>query len=127
MPSNQQQIIEQAKFTYTPLGKAFEKQTKTIEDQGKKQVDAVKTLESLKPKEVKSEETTPIEFSSYFINGLAEIRKSTKPIDRDEDLTYTFKGNTAAIGFNYFKGPMHIFKNIYSGDRTFGDVEKEQE
>ena len=46
LPSNQQQIIEQAKFTYSPLGKAFEKQTKTIKDQGKKQVD---TLESLKP------------------------------------------------------------------------------
>ena len=35
LPLNQQQIIEQAKFTYSPLGKAFEKQTKTIEDQGK--------------------------------------------------------------------------------------------
>ena len=53
LPSNQQQIIEQAKFTYSPLGKAFEKQTKTIEDQGKKQIDALKNLESLKPKEVK--------------------------------------------------------------------------
>ena len=39
LPSNQQQIIEQAKFTYSPLGKAFEKQTKTIEDQGQKQID----------------------------------------------------------------------------------------
>ena len=36
--SNQQQIIEQAKFTYSPLGKAFEKQIKTIEDHGKKQI-----------------------------------------------------------------------------------------
>ena len=36
LPSNQQQIIEQAKFTYSPLGKAFEKQIKTIEDQEKK-------------------------------------------------------------------------------------------
>ena len=35
LPSNQQQIIEQAWFTYSPLGKAFEKQIKTIEDQGK--------------------------------------------------------------------------------------------
>ena len=35
-PSNQQQIIEQAKFTYSPLGKAFEKQIKTIKDQGEK-------------------------------------------------------------------------------------------
>ena len=34
LPSNQQQIIEQAKLTYSPLEKAFEKQTKTIEDQG---------------------------------------------------------------------------------------------
>ena len=48
LPPNQQQIIEQAKFTYSLLGKAFEKQIKTIQDQGKKQVDA---LESLKPKE----------------------------------------------------------------------------
>ena len=37
LPSNQHQIIEQAKFTYSPLRKAFEKQTKTIKDQGEKQ------------------------------------------------------------------------------------------
>ena len=48
LPSNQQQIIEQARFTYSPLGKAFEKQIKTIEDKGQKQIDA---LESLKSKE----------------------------------------------------------------------------
>ena len=36
LPSSQQQIIEQAKFSYSPLGKAFEKQIKTIEDQGQK-------------------------------------------------------------------------------------------
>ena len=52
LPSNQKQIIEQAKFTYSPLGKAFEKQTKTIEDQGKKQTDILKTF---KPKEVEVE------------------------------------------------------------------------
>ena len=46
MPSNQQQIKEQAKFTYSPLGKSFEKQINTIEDQGKKQVDALDTLKS---------------------------------------------------------------------------------
>ena len=41
MPSNKQQIIEQAKLTYSPLGKAFEKQTKTIKDQGEKQIEAI--------------------------------------------------------------------------------------
>ena len=44
LPSNQQQIIEQAKFTYSPLGKAFEKQIKTIKDKGQKQIDALKNL-----------------------------------------------------------------------------------
>ena len=38
LPSNKQQIKEQTKFTYSPLGKPFEKQIRTIEDQGKKQV-----------------------------------------------------------------------------------------
>ena len=35
MPSNQQQIIEQARFTYSSFGKAFGKQIKAIQDQGK--------------------------------------------------------------------------------------------
>ena len=41
LPSNQQQIIEQAKFTYSLLGKAFGKQIKTIEDQGEKQIKVI--------------------------------------------------------------------------------------
>ena len=46
LPSNEQQIIEQAKFTYSPLEKAFKKQIKTIEYQGSKQADALHTLKS---------------------------------------------------------------------------------
>ena len=38
LPSNQRQIIEQAKFPYSPLGKAFEKQRE-------KQVGALKSLD----------------------------------------------------------------------------------
>ena len=62
LPSNQQQIIEQVRFTYSTLGKALGKQIITIEDQGKKVVEA---LEKLKPKE----ETKPIEDKS---NNLPE-------------------------------------------------------
>ena len=40
-PSNQSRIIKQAKFTYSPLSKTWEKQTKTIEEQGKNQIDAI--------------------------------------------------------------------------------------
>ena len=35
LPPDQRKMIEQAKFAYSPLGKAFEKQTKTIEEQEK--------------------------------------------------------------------------------------------
>ena len=66
LPSNQRRVIEQAKFTYSPLGKALEKQTKTIEDQGEKQLKALEkhgkqlfkssseknSLELLKQKEI---------------------------------------------------------------------------
>ena len=44
LPSNKQQIIQQAKFTYSPLGKTFGKQTKTIEEQGEKQIKAINGL-----------------------------------------------------------------------------------
>ena len=56
LPSNQQQVIQQARFIYSPLEKAFDKQIKTIEDQGKKQVDAfekqIKTIEDQGQKQV---------------------------------------------------------------------------
>ena len=74
LPSNQQQIIEQANFTYSPLGKAFEKQTKTIEDEGKKLIDA---SAALKAKEIKLRETKPNKYSNYFLHKLAEVRNSS--------------------------------------------------
>ena len=36
LPPNQNQITEQAKFTFSPLRKAFEKQKKRLEIKGKK-------------------------------------------------------------------------------------------
>ena len=39
--SDERRVIEQAKFLYSPLGKAFEKQIKTIQDQEKKQIKAI--------------------------------------------------------------------------------------
>ena len=45
LQSNQQQIIEQAKFTYSPLGKAFEKQRETIKHQGEKQENSIQDNE----------------------------------------------------------------------------------
>ena len=80
LPSSNQQIIEQARFTYSPLGKAFNKQIKTIEDQGKKQVDALNTLKSdsnNKKLEIKNEDIIP---ESAFASDEAreEINKTLK-------------------------------------------------
>ena len=113
LPFNQQQIIEQAKFTYSPLEKAFEKQTKTIEDQGKKQVDALKTLESLKPKEVKSEETKEIDYGDYYIDRMAEIQNQFKNIDFN-NLIYFFKDKTTPINIIGFKVPLqdNVINNV---------------
>ena len=52
LSSDQSRIIEQAKFTYSPLRKALERQIKAIEDQGIKQVEDSKAL---KPEENKEE------------------------------------------------------------------------
>ena len=57
LPPDQRRVIKQAEFTYTPLGKTFGKQRKTIEDQGIKQIEALKALKlkkdlkALKPEE----------------------------------------------------------------------------
>ena len=120
--SNQQQIIEQAKFTYCPLGKAFEKQAKEIEDQGKKQVDA---LADLKPKETNSIKAKSDEYGDYFLNGLTKIRESSEPIHFN-NFIYYYEGNTAPRNFIGFEGPLHIFKSIYKGDKTLEEIEKEQ-
>ena len=56
LPSDQNRIIEQAKFTYSLLGKAFEKQTKMIEEQEQKQVKALEDLKTEENKEENKEE-----------------------------------------------------------------------
>ena len=47
LSSDQSRIIEQAVFTYSSLSKSFEKQIKTIEEQGKNQVEALEVLKPL--------------------------------------------------------------------------------
>ena len=96
LPSNEQQIIEQARFTYSPLGKAFEK-LKTLEDQGKKQVDALNTLKS--NNHLTIEDMIP---KNALINDEAKkepdkIKEIEKNVDRDQLIsetnayTYSFK------------------------------------
>ena len=112
LPSNQQQIIEQAKFTYSPLGKAFEKQIKTIEDQGGKQVKALNKLKSYNNdnnnnnnnnnnNELTNEDVIP---ESVFANDEAKedynkIIEIEKNVDREK---LFYKSNTNKYNFRKF-------------------------
>ena len=71
--SNQQQIIEQAKFTYSPLEKPFEKQTKGLEDQGEKQIKALQN-KALKKYTYDIEDSSLISKQKEIFNKLEDER-----------------------------------------------------
>ena len=108
LPCNQQQIIEQTRFTYSPLGKALEKQIKTIDDQGKKQVDALKAIESGS----NDKSTITKEIYNDIIEGrMDEILKMSREIDY-KDLVYDFKGPTSPISFSKSANPMYTYDQL---------------
>ena len=77
LPSNQQQIIEQAKFTYSPLGKAFEKQIKTIEDQREKQIKTIQDqgqVKTIKKYTFDDKDTPLISKQKEIFNELVDKR-----------------------------------------------------
>ena len=77
IPSNQQQIIEQAKFTYSALRKVFEKQIKTIEDQGQKQIKAIQDqgqVKAIKKYDYDVEDTPFISKQKEIFNELVDER-----------------------------------------------------
>ena len=82
LPPDQSKIIEQTKFTQSPLCRTFEKQIKTVEEQGKKQIEA---LEVLEPEENQELETIEGRFPKYMRtdevnNEIDEIRKREEKI-----------------------------------------------
>ena len=130
LPSNQQQIIEQAKFTYSLLGKAFEKQIKTIEDQGQKQIEA---LENLKRKE----ETKPTEDkynvkskATIIFNELINERKKIVSELYDSadcnNLKFEYVGPTEEVCFYEYKDSKEIFNAIKNNQIKFSEVKNKQ-
>ena len=101
-------MIQQTKFTYSPLGKAFEKQIKTIEDQGEKQI---KTLEEHGKQSFKSSKfdeegiLSPSNQNGIFQNLVSEkigkIEKLHSNIDL-KNLIYYYKGVTKDVNFHDF-------------------------
>ena len=120
--SNQQLIIEQAKFTYSPLGKAFEIQIKTIEDQGERQIKEFQNQGGIKTikKYTYDNEDTPLVskqkeiFNELVDKRLEEITNLDKKVNSD-DLIYRYKGNTADAKFDQFDNAFSILDKIRDG------------
>ena len=95
LASDLSRIIEQAKITYFPLGKAFEKQIKTIEDQGGKQVKALEEhgkqlFKSNDEQESLTQSKQKEIFKELANERMEEIQYSCQLIDFN-DLTYHYK------------------------------------
>ena len=77
LPSNQQQITEQARFTYSALGKAFEKTKKAIKDQGEKQIKAIQDqgqVKTIRKYDHDDEDTLFISKQKEIFNELVDER-----------------------------------------------------
>ena len=136
LPSDQQQIINQTKFTYSPLGKAFDKQIKTIEDQGKKQVDALNTLKSDNKITIKKYTYDP--YDTLFISKQKEIfnklvnEKLEKITDlgekvNNDDLIYRYKGKFADTKFDEFDNALGIINKIRDGKKDLAEIKNNQQ
>ena len=127
LPSSNQQIIEQARFTYSPLGKAFEKQIETIKDQGKKRVDALNTLKSDNNKkiEIKNEDIIP---ESAFTSDeakeeLNKILKIEKNVDREK---LVYDAGKHKDDFRKFNTIRTFGEDIYNGRITLEEADEDQ-
>ena len=119
LPSNQ--IIQQAKFNYSPLGKVFEKQIKIIKDQGNKQVKAIQDNHQLvninkdydyKNKLLLSKEREILK--DIYNKMLDKIEEMNNKIDYD-DLENVTLSNDMAYNFSVEKDPINLLNDIKSG------------
>ena len=133
LPSNQQQIIQQAKFTYSPFGKSFEKQIKTIEDQGKKQVKAIQDNKQLvninkdddyKDKLLLSKEREI--FKDIYNKRLDKIEELNDKINYD-NLQYVTVNSGKIYNFSKLTDPVTFLNKIKKSKMSLEEAKNMQE
>ena len=122
LPSNQKQIIGQAKFTYSSLGKAFEKQIKTTEDQKQKQIKAIKDKKQLANTSANGYK------NELLVSKKREIYKNIydKKLDKTEELTnkinydlkYVTKSSGIETDFSVKTNPITFLNDIKTNKIT---------
>ena len=133
LPSNQQQIIEQAKFTYSPLRKAFEKQIKTIK---------IKEKSKLMPQNLKDRNKQVVKVNDDFEDKLLHSKKReifrniyNKRLDKIEELTKIIDGSSLifttvstgkTFGFTKKDDPLTFLNKIRNGQITMEEAKESQ-
>ena len=115
------------------MGKAFEKQIKTIEDQGEKQIKAIQDqgqLKKIKKYDYDDEDTPFISKQKEIFNELVDERcKKIDALDKKvnkNDLIYRHKGDSPDVEFNKFDNAFDIIDKIRNGKIDLADVKHNQ-
>ena len=129
LPSNQQRIIQQTKFNYSPLGKAFEKQIKTIKDQGKKQVKAIQDNKQLINKDDYQDKLLFSKereiFKDIYNKRLDKMEEMNNEIDYD-DLDYAVLKSNMEYNFSIEKDPVSFLNAIKEGEISLEEAKNKQ-
>ena len=126
-------MIEQAKFTYFPLGKTFEKQIKTIEDQGEKQIKAIQNQGQVKTikKCTNDDEDIPLIsnqkqlFNKLVDERLDEIPELDKNVNHDDSI-YRYKGKTPDETFDKYDNALNLLNKIKNGEIKLAEAKNDQ-
>ena len=111
VPSDQSRMIEETNFTYSPLEKALEKQTKTIEAQGRKQNAILNQngrqvgLTNNDDKNLSHKESFKEPFRKRFLK-IIELTDETN----FDDLIYCFKDDSSEKRFDDFENGIQRFE-----------------
>ena len=129
-PSNQQQIIQQAKFNYSSLGKAIEKQIKTIKGQGEKQVKAIqdKQIVNINKDDYKDKLLLSKEreiFKDIYNKRLNEIEEMSNEINYN-DLNYIVLNTDMEYKFSIEKDPISLLNAIKKGEMSLEEAKNRQ-
>ena len=131
LPSNKQQIIERAKFEYSSLGKAFEKQVKTIEDQGEKQIKAIQSNKQQSISDIDYKDKLLISkeieiFKDIYNKRLDKKEELNNKIDYD-NLKYVVERSGDEYRFNKIEDPLTFLNDIKEGKISIQEAKDQQQ
>ena len=123
--------MEQAKFTYSPFGKPFEKQLKTIEYQGERQFEALKYLKDHQKQLANDYEDELLIskereiFKNIYNKRLDKIKELSEKND-DNNLVFTTTSTGRKTDFSKKHDPLTFLSKSKKGEITIEEAKESQ-